>query len=36
MSAPFSIGPGITIGAGIKLGAEVSLVLNLDAANKNF
>jgi hypothetical protein len=33
MSAPFSIGPGITIGAGIKLGAEVSLVLNLDAAN---
>jgi len=33
MSAPFSIGPGITICEGIKLGAEVSLVLNLDAAN---
>ena len=33
MSAPFSIGPGIDIGAGIKIGAEVSLVLNLDAAN---
>jgi len=32
MSAPFSIGPGITIGAGIDIGIPPQLVLSLDAA----
>jgi len=32
MSAPFSIGPGITIGEGIEIGIPPELMLSLDAA----